>query len=369
MTSVVVIPFRDEDPGVLERTLGIATRHPAVGRVVAVGYDREGVRAAPSVPGVDVIAQQRVGRHRPGKGDGMLTGLDAALADPQTRRVHFYDADIRTFTPAWIDRAESALDEGYEVARHFFDRAATDAQITWHITRMGMTLLWPDSILPDIEQPLGGELALTRAAAETLGALPYVRERSDWGIDTALTVGMAATGLSVAEVFVPEGKLHGLYGGLEDLRTMATECFATLQSLRGIAVPEAAPGLHRVDDPGPAPAAVTTKAAFDVEATLPLLVDGWTEDEWTIVESLPDALGDGFRRMSHVPAWSFLDDAGWVAFLRVALDRYSHDEPAWRSLFFRAWVARTLRHTTTAALRGYDEAIRSLRRALDAARP
>jgi mannosylglycerate synthase len=368
VTSVVVIPFRDEDPGVLERTLGIATRHPAVGRVVAVGYDREGILAAPSMPGVDVIAQQRVGRHRPGKGDGMLTGLDAALADPRTRRIHFYDADIRTFTPAWIDRAESALDEGYEVARHFFDRAATDAQITWHITRMGMTLLWPDSILPDIEQPLGGELALTRPAAETLGALSYVRDRSDWGIDTALTVGMAATGLSVAEVFVPEGKLHGLYGGLEDLRTMATECFATLQSLRGIAIPAAVPGLHRVDEPGPAPASVTTKAAFDVEATLPLLVDGWTEDEWAIVESLPDALGDGFLRMSHVPAWSFLDDEGWVAFLRIALDRYDHDDPAWRSLFFRAWVARTLRHTTTAALRGYDEAIRALRKALDAAR-
>jgi mannosylglycerate synthase len=369
VTSVVIVPFRDEDPGVLERTLGIAMRHPAVGRVVAVGYDREGVEEAPAVPGVEFIEQRHIGRHRPGKGDGMLTGLEAALADPGSERIHFYDADIRTFTAAWIERAESALDEGFDVARHFFDRAATDAQITWHITRMGLTILWPDSVLPQIEQPLGGELALTRSAAEALHGLPYVTERSDWGIDTALTVGMAASGLSIAEVFVPEGKLHGLYGGLDDLRTMATECFATLQSLRSVNVPPAEPGRHRVDDPGPPPSSVTSKAAFDVEATLPLLTDGWTEEERRLAAGLPGDLADGFSAMQRRPVWSFLDDASWAGFLRWCLDRYDHDDPAWRSLFFRGWVARTLRHTTTAALRGYDEAIRSLRAALGAARP
>lgn len=363
VSSTVIVPFKQEEPGVLERTLGIVGRHPAVGRVVAVGYDRAAVEAAPDLPGVEVLAQRRIGSHRPGKGDGMLTGLDAALDDPGVARVHFYDADIRTLTPAWIDRAESALDEGFDVARHFFDRAATDAQITWHVTKVGLALLWPDSVLPRIEQPLGGELAMTRSAAERLAALPSVRGRSDWGIDTALTVGMASEGLSIAEVFVPEGKLHGLYGSLEDLRTMATECFATLQDLRDVGMPPV-PGRHRVDEPGPPPRSVTTKAAFDVERTLPLLTDGWSEDERALARSLPAPLASGFESMAAFPTWSFLDDDGWLAFFGVALDSYDHDDVAWQSLFFRAWVARTLRHTTTAALRGYDEAMASLRRTL-----
>lgn len=367
MSGVVVVPFRDEDPAVLERTIAIAASHPAVRRVIAVGYDRGDTAAVPDLPGVDALAQRRVGTHRAGKGDGMLTGLDAALADPGAGRIHFYDADIRSFDASWIDRAESALDDGFDVARHFFDRAATDAQVTWHITRPGLALLWPGSILPDIEQPLGGELALTRRAAERLADVPWVRERSDWGIDTALTVGMAATGLSVAEVFVPQGKDHGLYGGLDDLRDMATECFATLAELRSVDVADARPGQHRVDEPGEPPPAVTSKVAFDVETSLPLLTTGWTTAEVDLVETLPVPLRRGFEEMARFPTWSFLDDAAWLSFLRLGLERYDHLDAAWRSLFFRGWVARVLRHATTTALAGYEEAIRSLRHTVEIA--
>lgn len=376
MTTTIVVPFKEEEPAILERTLGIAAGHPAVRRVVAVGYDRESLPPAEEAAAevgddgarVDVVAQQRIGSHRPGKGDGMLTGLRAALEDPGADRIHFYDADIRTFAPSWIDRAEQALDDGFDVARHFFDRAATDAQITWHVTKAGFALVWPRSLLARIEQPLGGELALTRDAAERLLAADAVRDRSDWGIDTAMTITMVAERMRIAEVFVPEGKLHGLYGSLDDLRSMATECFDTLRSLRHTPIPDADPALHRIDDPGPPPEAITTKAAFDVESTLPLLTDGWTDPERRLAEALPGSLADGFARMTAFPVWSFMDDSAWRSFLAIALDRYDHADPAWRSLFFRAWVARVLRHTTTAALRGYDEAMRSLRATVEAFR-
>lgn len=370
MASTVVIPFKEEDPGVFERTIGIAARHPAVGRVVAVGYDRssiEGVAEALDRVGrkegtpIDVVPQRRIGGVRAGKGDGMLTGFEEALTDPRTTRVHVYDADIRTFSPGWIDRAETALDEGFDVARHYFDRAATDAQITWQITRPLLSMLWPRSVLATVEQPLGGELAMTREAARRLVDNADVRHRSDWGIDTALTVAMAAEGLRIAEVFVPEGKLHRLYGSLEDLRTMATECFAAIAALRHVAVPDALPHLHHVELPGPPPPAITTKVAFDVESTLPLLCRGWTDAERALAASLPGPLADGFTAMEAFPAWSFLDDTAWLTFLRHLLDHHDPDDPAEASLRFRGWVARVLRHATGPALTGYDGAMASMR--------
>ena len=370
LASTVVIPFKDEDPGVLERTIGIAARHPSVQRVVAVGYSPDGLGIAEqasahlaevtSTP-VQVLAQRRIGSFRSGKGDGMLTGLEVALDDPSTHRIHFYDADIRTFSSGWIDRAESALDEGFDVARHFFDRASTDAQITWHITRAGFALLWPETVLPEIEQPLGGELALTRSAAGRLLGDERVRARSDWGIDTTLTVAMATHGMRIAEVFVPDGKLHGLYAGLDDLRAMATECFATIQWLRDTDVPDPLPDGHRVDALGPPPETITSKAAFDLEASLPLLTDGWTDRERALAASLPEPLAAGFRRMAGFPSWSFLDDPNWRTFLLVALADYDHDDADWQSLFFRGWTARTIRHTTRFAVRGYEPAMSELR--------
>src|SRR5690606_1845241 len=126
-------------------------------------------------------------------------------------------------------------------------------QITWQVTRPLMSLLWPRSVLATVEQPLGGELAMTRDAARRLVDNTDVRHRSDWGIDTALTVAMAVEGLRIAEVFVPEGTLHRLYGSLEDLRTMVVECFAAIAALRHVAVPDAGPDTHRVEPPGPPP--------------------------------------------------------------------------------------------------------------------
>ena len=75
----------------------------------------------------------------------------------------------------------------YSVVRHYFARASTDAMITWMITKTGFSLLWPDSELPWIEQPLGGELLFKRPVVEHLVKDDRVRAQSDWGIDTLYT--------------------------------------------------------------------------------------------------------------------------------------------------------------------------------------
>ena len=155
----------------------------------------------------------------------MNTGLAWFVEHSATERVHFYDADITSFGPDWIDRAEVAADAGFPVVRHSFPRASTDAMITWMITRPGLAMLWPESVLPEIDQPLGGELLFTRDVAKELLADEAVQAQSDWGIDTIYTIATTAAGFGTYETYAPEGKLHGLYGSLTDIEDMAIECF------------------------------------------------------------------------------------------------------------------------------------------------
>ena len=78
--------------------------------------------------------------------------------------------------------------------RHYFPRASTDAMITWMITRPGLAMCWPTTVLPDIGQPLGGEVLFTREVAESLHVDPNVQAQSDWGIDTRYTIATTAAG-------------------------------------------------------------------------------------------------------------------------------------------------------------------------------
>ena len=163
--SLVVFPFKSEDPSLVLRNMSIAANHEAIDEVWAVateeGQGELGVRLgardlsrALSKP-VEVILQERIGRLRPGKGDAMNTAM-ARAADQGRERVHFYDADITNFDASWIDGAETAADRGYGTVRHRFPRAATDAMITWMITRPALARLFPGTFLPRLDQPLGG---------------------------------------------------------------------------------------------------------------------------------------------------------------------------------------------------------------------
>ena len=255
--SVVVFPFKEEAHDVVIQNVSRAAGHPRVTNVVCMGFDEASTFDAlgGAIPAIEdatgtpvtLLLQERIGSRRPGKGDAMNTSLRFFLERSIDDRLHFYDADITSFDAGWIDQAERAADAGHEVVRHYFPRSSTDAMITWMITRTGFAMLWPETELPLIKQPLGGELLFTRRVAERLVANEAVQQQSDWGIDTLYTFATVRSGFSVFETYVPQGKIHKLYGSLTDIQTMVIECFAAMQSLQGLQVPGATP--HQIEEP------------------------------------------------------------------------------------------------------------------------
>ena len=347
----MAVPFLAEAPDLVVRTLGEARSHPAVARVLAIHGDDEAVNAAvrervEGMVGVSLVPQERIGVLRPGKGDAINTGFRIFLHETGYQRLHFYDADIRTFDRGWIERAELALDQRYPAVRHFYPRSATDGMITWMITRPGFGLLWPESPLPRIEQPMSGEIAFARDAAAVLAADPFVLTQSDWGIDTAITHRSVAHGLAIYETFAPQGKDHQLYGSLEELRTMLLECLHTLQRLRQASAPQAI--RHFAETPSDVVPAVTQRIAYDIEATRALTLRPWSPDQLALLH----------RHFDH--DLEMLDTATWLGVLKILLKNFVPSSLDWQEVAFRLWARRVL--TYSEAIQGltYHEAMGEL---------
>jgi mannosylglycerate synthase len=363
--SLAVFPFKSEAPSLVTSNLAIAAAHPAIDEVWAVasevGATEESVRAAALdvssalAKPIEVVIQERLGSFRSGKGDAMNTAL--ALAAGQGRdRVHFYDADITNFDASWIDGAEAAANRGFGVVRHRFPRAATDAMITWMITRPALARLFPGTFLPRLDQPLGGEVLLTRRAIENLVASDLVRSRSDWGIDTVLTYATSVMDLGLYEHHVADGKRHALYGSLDELRVMLIECLDAGASLSGR--PGPAPGArHGTDPPTPVPDDLKHIVAYDVEGTVRLLEAGWSAAETSLAESMPEDLPGLLLEDPARPKFELMDTDRWYAAHGFLLEGFTLGNPAWESLAFRLWLIRVLSYTTNQARDGFDIAM------------
>lgn len=351
--SLVAVPFLSEAPDLVAATLEEARAHPAVGLVLGIHGDDGTVNAAVGElvggsHGIDLVPQRRIGSFRPGKGDAINTGFRFFLDETGFQRLHFYDADIRSFDRSWIERAESALDKGFQAVRHFYPRSPTDGMITWMVTRPGFGLLWPESVLPWIEQPMSGEVAFERDSVAVLTSDPVVVAQSDWGIDTAITHRSVAHGLSIYETFAPQGKDHQLYGSLEQLRTMLLECLHTLQRLRGASAPR--PIRHFAESAGSdeAPAAIQ-RIAYDVDATRALALQPWSPDQLELLHQHFDQdLKD-------------LHAATWLAVLGVLLEKFDASSPDWQEVAFRLWMRRVLTYSEAIEGLTYTEAMSQLR--------
>ena len=276
----------------------------------------------------------------------------AAAAEQGWERAHFFDADITNFDHSWIDGAEAAADRGYGVVRHRFPRAATDAMITWMVTRPSLALLFPGTFLPRLDQPLGGELLLTRPALQLLAHSDLVRDRSDWGIDTVLTYATAVMGLGLYEHHVADGKRHSLYGSLEELRPMLIECLAAAVSLRGLPGPDAR-ARHGSDPPQPVPPDLLTTVAYDFDETTALLSTPLEEGESDLMAGMPDA--GRIERLADPahPLPTLMDASTWLATLRFLHDGFELGEPGWEPLAFRLWLHRVISYTLEWVPRGY----------------
>jgi mannosylglycerate synthase len=358
--SLVVIPILNEDLEVVVRNLRAAADHPAVGLVLAVTGDHEetnhALEAAVAAIGARsrVVPQQRLGTLRPGKGDAINTGFQVFLDDREFDRIHFYDADIKTFDGDWISKAEAALDLGYEAVRHFYPRAATDAMITWMVTRIGFAACWPRSQLPTIEQPLSGELAFSREAARIVAADSNVKSQSDWGVDTAITFATISHGLSLYESYIARGKDHALYSSLTDIKVMMVECLGALQRLR-LTTDAFLPDVERFGEPPDSVSPhIAQQIGFDIEATQRLLAEQWTpRQEALLNEHFPQPITTRARLWREWPDTSWMDEETWLTTLTILLDRFSADDDEWAELAFRLWVGRVLHYALRYAVRGH----------------
>jgi len=280
-----------------------------------------------------------------------------SLAAEQGRdRVHFYDADITNFDSSWIEGAELAADRGFGVVRHRFPRAATDAMITWMITRPALARLFPGTFLPRLDQPLGGEVLLTRPALESLAESDFVRHRSDWGIDTVLTYSTSVMGLGVYEHHVADGKRHALYGSLDELRDMLIECLDAAASLAVMPAPPPS-ARHDTDPAAPTPADLKRTVAYDVKSTTALLQAAWSEEEVRLAERLPDDVAARLLESQDEPGFTFMDKDRWYRAHGFLLEHFMLGDPAWESLAFRLWLTRVLAYTTNQAQEGFDSAM------------
>ncbi|HEX6299541.1 MAG TPA: hypothetical protein VF148_03655 [Acidimicrobiia bacterium] len=349
--SLVVFPFKEEDLSVVATNLATAARHDRVDEVWAVAAEEDAamgdvgniateIESAADCP-IAVFPQHRLGVFRPGKGDGMNTAI-ARAAERGFDRVHFYDADITNFDESWIDGAEQAADRGFDVVRHRFPRAATDAMITWMVTRPGLAVLFPGTLLPRLGQPLGGELLMTGEVIEALAHDRFVVARSDWGIDTIITHATSTLGVGIYEHNAPDGKRHALYGALTDIREMIIECLDAVASLRGRRQPDST---FESDPPAQVPHDLKQTVAFDLDATRAAIAAPPDRDEAAIL----DALG--------VIEPLEIDARRWLEILPALLANFRLAEPAWRSAAFRLWVERVIHYSTHQVPLGYDAAI------------
>jgi mannosylglycerate synthase len=299
------------------------------------------------------LIQERIGELRPGKGDAMNTAIRRAAAAGR-ERVHFYDADITNFDSSWIEGAEHAADRGNGVVRHRFPRAATDAMITWFVTRPALARLFPGTFLPRINQPLGGELLITAPVLEALAGSELVMRRSDWGIDTVLTYATSVMGLGLHEHHVADVKRHALYGSLDELREMMLECLDAAASLSGL--PGPGPGArHGSDLPTEVPSDLKQTVAYDVEGTTRLAEAPWSARERDLASGLPSGVVGALE--SGVDDFSWMDALVWFEVHGFLLDNFVLGDPDWESLAFRLWLARVLAYTGDQALTGYDDAM------------
>ena len=363
--SLVVFPFKREDPAVVRKNLEVAAAHPLVEVVWAVaaseGAALESIESIgrqvsdSSGKPVSVFPQQRLGTLRPGKGDGMNTAL-ARAAEDGFERIHFYDADITNFDGSWIEGAEAAADDGYEIVRHRFPRAATDAMITWMVTRPALAMIYPGSILPRLGQPLGGELLISGRVSKALAEDGLVRSRSDWGIDTVITYATAAMGAPMYEHNVVSGKRHALYGSLEEIRDMCLECLDAVSSLVGRPAPPNE-ATFASDPAAPVPDDLKSVVGYDIELTRPLLVTGWTEEEASLARRLPDVVATEVLVNRKRPNYEFMDYKAWGATLPWLIRSFRLGDQVMESLAFRLWLMRVLSYTALEVPNGYDDAI------------
>ena len=170
---------------------------------------------------IEVISEKKyIKTTEIGKGIGMINGGIAAIKE-DFDKIGYIDGDI--YNPnigKWMGLLFDPLDRDIDVVKAAFSRNPADGQITRHITKPLIGMFFSNAW--EIDQPLGGELSISRKALEeifTKGISPPY----GWGIDTFITIKTLMYGYKMGEVYLGQ-KMHGKKT-LTNLEKMFIECF------------------------------------------------------------------------------------------------------------------------------------------------
>jgi hypothetical protein len=131
-----------------------------------------------------------------GKGTNVLALVDVAIGLNADRLI-LLDADVRSVTPEWIGRFAAATPADQPIlATPIYMRDRYEAEVTAHIARPLVAALWGTVV----QQPIGGDFALTRPALRQVARWPRPDSVYLYGIDIWLTTGALQAGYPVAEV-------------------------------------------------------------------------------------------------------------------------------------------------------------------------
>ena len=243
MKVSVIIPALDEERTVAHVVRACLADEPHEVLVIdADSYDETAAEA--QAAGARVLNWREVlpEEPRPGKGESLWRGVAAAEGDI----VVFIDADLESAAPGMVSAlAEPFIDPHVQMVKARYQRSfhgspTGGGRVTELTAKPLLRQFFPE--LAHIDQPLGGEYALRRAAAVEL---PFVE---GYGVEAGLLVDVAKRYGPHAVAEVDLGTRAHRNRPLEELAPMADVVARTILSRAGVigAVPQRPPLMGRI---------------------------------------------------------------------------------------------------------------------------
>lgn len=243
MKVSVVIPALNEERTVAHVVRACLADEPHEVLVIdADSYDETSAEA--QAAGARVLNWREIlpEEPRPGKGESLWRGVAAAEGDI----VVFIDADLESAAPGMVSAlAEPFVDPHVQMVKARYQRSfhgspTGGGRVTELTAKPLLRQFFPE--LAHIDQPLGGEYALRRAAAVEL---PFV---DGYGVEAGLLVDVAKRYGPHAVAEVDLGTRAHRNRPLEELAPMADVVARTILSRAGVigAVPQRPPLMGRI---------------------------------------------------------------------------------------------------------------------------
>lgn len=243
MKISVVIPALDEERTVAHVVRACLADEPHEVLVIDADSSDE-TSAEAQAAGARVLNWREVlpEEPRPGKGESLWRGVAAAEGDI----VVFIDADLESAAPGMVSAlAEPFIDPHVQMVKARYQRSfhgspTGGGRVTELTAKPLLRQFFPE--LAHIDQPLGGEYALRRAAAMEL---PFVE---GYGVEAGLLVDVAKRYGPYALAEVDLGTRAHRNRPLEELAPMADVVARTILSRAGVigAVPQRPPLMGRI---------------------------------------------------------------------------------------------------------------------------